>query len=103
MPKPGDRRDPKTAALLEEGTLNPSPEKVSDTKFQASDFFDARDLVQVRYELLRRVSVDNLSVTRLDHIDPLGPRAAWRVNSVNQPPRLGRKAMGHAGGGSATA
>ncbi len=48
-------------------------------------------------------AIDNLSVTRLDHIDPLGPRAAWRVNSVNQPPRLGRKAMGHAGGGSATA
>lgn len=63
MPR-GDRKDPKTAALLEEGTLNPSPEKVSDAKFQAGEFFDPRDLVQVRYELLRRVSVDNLSVTR---------------------------------------
>jgi len=63
MPKRGDRTDPKTAALLEEGTLNPSPDTVSDPKFQAGEFFDPRDLVQVRYEMLRRVSVDNVSVT----------------------------------------
>lgn len=64
MPKQHHRADPKTAALLEDGTLNPSPEKVSDTKFQGSEFFDPRDLVQVRYEMLRRVSVDSLSVTQ---------------------------------------
>jgi transposase len=64
VPKRHDRADPKTAALIEDGTLNPSPEKVSDTKFQGSEFFDPRDLVQVRYEMLRRVSVDNLSVTQ---------------------------------------
>jgi transposase len=63
MPKSSDRADPKTAALLEEGSLNPSPEGVRDPKFQASDFFDPRDLVQVRYEMLRRVSVDDVSVT----------------------------------------
>lgn len=63
MPKQSDRKDPKATALLEEGTLNPSPEAVRDPKFQASDFFDPRDLVQVRYEMLRRVSVDNLSIT----------------------------------------
>ena len=63
MPKRGDRTDTKTAALLAEGTLNPSPESVSDPKFRDSDFFDARDLVQVRYEMLRRVSVDNVSIT----------------------------------------
>jgi transposase len=64
VPKRGDRTDSKTAALLKEGTLNTSPEKVSDPKFQVGEFFDPRDLVQVRYEMLRRVSVDNLSVTR---------------------------------------
>ena len=63
MPKQGARTDPKAAALLKEGSLNPSPEKVSDPKFQASEFFDPRDLVQVRYEMLRRVSVDDVSVT----------------------------------------
>ncbi|AUX38833.1 uncharacterized protein SOCE26_002130 [Sorangium cellulosum] len=64
MPKRGDRTDPKTAALRGDGTLNPSPEKVSDPKFQTGDFFDSRDLMQVRYEMLRRVSIDNLSVTQ---------------------------------------
>lgn len=64
MSKRADRTDSKRAALLEDGTLNPSPEKVSDPKFHASEFFDPRDLVQVKYEMLRRVSADRLSVTR---------------------------------------
>lgn len=63
MPKRNDRKDPKTAALLEEGTLNLFPEKVSDPKFRQSEFFDPRDVVQVKYEMLRRVSVDSVSVT----------------------------------------
>jgi transposase len=64
VPKRDDRTDPKATALLEDGTLNPSPEKVSDPKFQGGEFFDPRDLVQVRYEMLRRVSVDKVSVTQ---------------------------------------
>ncbi len=63
MPKRNARKDPKAAALVDDGTLNPFPEKVRDPKFQQSDFFDARDVVQVRYEMLRRVSVDSVSVT----------------------------------------
>jgi len=54
---------PKLKALLEEGTLNPTPEKVHDRKFQENEFFDPRDIVQVKYEMLRRVSVENASVT----------------------------------------
>jgi len=54
---------PKAKALLEEGTLNPNPEKVQDPNFQQNEFFDSRDLVQVRYEMLRRVSIENASVT----------------------------------------
>jgi transposase len=53
----------KVKALLEEGTLNPTPGKVRDPKFQENEFFDPRDLVQVKYEMLRRVSVENSSVT----------------------------------------
>jgi transposase len=53
----------KIKALLEEGTLNSSPGKVRDPKFQENEFFDPRDLVQVKYEMLRRVSVENSSVT----------------------------------------
>jgi len=63
MPLSSDRKSDKTVALLEEGTLNPAPEKVSDPKFRNGEFFDPRDAVQVKYELLRRVLVEKASVT----------------------------------------
>lgn len=53
----------KVTALLAEGTFNPAAERVRDPKFHAHDFFDPRDLVQVKYELLRRVSLERASVT----------------------------------------
>jgi transposase len=53
----------KVEALLDEGTLNPTPEKVRDPKFRETEFFDPRDIVQVRYEMLRRVSIENASVS----------------------------------------
>ena len=58
-----DRKPSKADVLLEEGTLNPAPEKVLDPKFRENKFFDPRDAVQVKYEMLRRVSVENASVT----------------------------------------
>lgn len=57
------REDPKADALREEGTLNVAAEQVVDPKFREDEFFDPRDIVQVRYELLRRVLVDSVSVT----------------------------------------
>lgn len=63
MPRRHDRKDPKAAALIEDGTLNAFPEKVGDPKFHESEFFDPRDVVQVKYEMLRQVSVENVSVT----------------------------------------
>ena len=63
MPVRNRSEPPKIKALREEGTLNPAPERVRDPKFQQHEFFDPRDLVQVKYELLRRVSVENASVT----------------------------------------
>ena len=58
-----DRRGSKITALDEEGTLNPFPEKVGDPRFQSNEFFDPHDAVQVKYEMLRRVVVENVSVT----------------------------------------
>ncbi len=60
-PKP---QDPKTQALRERGSLNPRPDTVTDPLFATVDFFDARDLVQVKYEMVRRVRVDAEPVTR---------------------------------------
>jgi transposase len=56
-------KSPKVTALLAEGTFNPAAEKVRDPKFRLHEFFDPRDLVQVKYELLRRVSLEHASVT----------------------------------------
>ncbi|MGA2592275.1 MAG: helix-turn-helix domain-containing protein [Bryobacteraceae bacterium] len=53
----------KVEALREEGTLNLTPEQVRDPKFQDNEFFDPHDIVQVKYEMLRRVSVENASVS----------------------------------------
>jgi transposase len=55
--------DPKEAALAETRCLNPHPEQVRDPAFLASDFFDARDVVQVKYEMVRRVKAGGVPVT----------------------------------------
>ena len=57
------RPDPKVAALRERRTLNPRPERVTDPLFPQSAFFDARDLMQVKYEMVRRVAVNHAAVT----------------------------------------
>ena len=54
----------KAEALRRRGALNPNPQRVTDERFAASDFFDPRDLVQVKYEMLRRVQQEGWSVTR---------------------------------------
>jgi len=57
------RPDPKIETLRAERTLNPHPEAVQDEAFAGSEFLDARDLVQVKYEMVRRVRVDGASVS----------------------------------------
>jgi len=59
-PKP----DRKQLALRQEGTLNPHPEQVTDELFRTNPFFDARDLLQVKYEMLRRVQSDGQPISR---------------------------------------
>jgi transposase len=63
MPAKPDSKRSKADALREEGTLNLTPEKVSDPKFREGEFFDPRDAVQVKYEMLRRVSIDSAAVS----------------------------------------
>jgi len=54
----------KVDALRRYHALNPHPEKVRDEAFiKGAPFFDARDLVQVKYEMLRRVREEKWSVT----------------------------------------
>ncbi len=56
------KTDGKSGELAASHTLNPHPEAVSDDSFVSSEFFDARDLVQVKYEMVRRVEAEGASV-----------------------------------------
>ena len=58
------KQDPKVEALRAERSLNPRPEAVTDEEFRSSEFFDARDVVQVKYEMVRRVRVDGEAASR---------------------------------------
>src|SRR5450631_4260568 len=57
------RQGPKEAALAAARCLNPHPEQVTDPEFLGSDFFDARDAVQVKYEMVRKVKAGGAPVT----------------------------------------
>ena len=62
MPTPG-RNAAKMNTLRQQGVLNPHPETVTDPLFQTGGFFDPQDLLQVKYEMLRRVEIDKAPIT----------------------------------------
>ena len=57
-------RDPKSRALQQHGCLRRHPAQVTDDLFVTHEFFDPRDLVQVKYEMLRRVQREGEPVNR---------------------------------------
>ena len=57
------REDPKVEALRAERSLNQRPEAVRDEAFLGSEFLDARDIVQVKYEMVRRVRMEGEAVS----------------------------------------
>ncbi len=56
--------DLKSKRLRESSNLNPTPEKVVDSLFLKDDFFDPRDLVQVKYEMLRKVFFEKQTISQ---------------------------------------
>ena len=56
--------DQKSQALKQQNLLYPKASAVSDQLFQTLTFFDPRDLLQVKYEMVRRVHKDGWSVSR---------------------------------------
>lgn len=56
--------DEKKRYLKDYFSWNPHAESVKDELFHGSDFFDPRDLVLVKYEMLRRARIDGLSVVQ---------------------------------------
>lgn len=53
----------KPTILREHAALNPRPQAVVHTLFQGGAFFDPRDLLQVKYEMLRLVLVDKRPIS----------------------------------------
>ncbi len=95
--------DEKLKALRQSHTLHPHPEQVRDPLFtSSSSFFDPRDLVQVKYELLRRVRVEGDSVSHATALFALSrptfyaAQAAWeRTGLVGLLPELTGPRHGH--------
>jgi transposase len=59
-----DDHNSKTRSLRRHGTHHPHPELVTDELFGQDAFFDSCDAVQVKYEMLRKVSVDGWPASR---------------------------------------
>jgi transposase len=85
----GIMADTKLEALRQAQTLHPHPERVRAPLFLGgSVFFDPRDLVQVKYELLRRVRVEGDSVAHASALFGLSrptfyaAQAAWEQEGL---------------------
>lgn len=59
-----DSQNPKYESLRETGTFHAAADAVTDEQFLNHEFFDRHDLLQVKYEMLRRVRVDHASVSQ---------------------------------------
>ncbi len=57
--------DAKARALKGHGCFNGQAGAVQDELFISNPFFDPRDMVQVKYEMLRRVREDGVPVSRV--------------------------------------
>jgi hypothetical protein len=81
MPRRRTETDKQTV-LRQHGTLNPRPQDVRHPLFQGSDFFDPDDMVQVKYEMLRQVNVDNRPVSRAAHEFGFSRPSFYQANST---------------------
>lgn len=69
-------KDKKEEFLEAAGVLNPNPQQVKDQKFSLPHgFFDPRDKVQVKYEMLRAHEVDG------DNVSEAAPRFGYTRES----------------------
>jgi transposase len=81
---PASRHDAKHQILRSQGTLNPRPQEVAHELFQDSDFFDPRDLLQVKYEMLRQVHVDHNSISEAARAFGFSRPSFYQVQSAFQ-------------------
>jgi len=75
------KADPKQRSLEESGTANPHAQDVRDPAFIDSDFFDPRDLIQVKYEMLRRVRTEGQSIAKASAMFGLSRPTFYKARS----------------------
>lgn len=73
--------DGKRNLLREQGVLHPHPEAVTASLFQDASFFDAQDLIQVKYEMLRRVQAEQTTVSQASQEAGLSRPAFYQAHA----------------------
>jgi transposase len=80
--RPPVPEDPKIAALRAAGALHPRPEAVQDEAFTGQEFFDRRDRVQVKYEMLRRHRAEGRPVTEVARAFGVSRQAVYTAETA---------------------
>jgi transposase len=73
---------PKEDALKNNGSFNKRFKNVRAEVFQNEQFFDAKDLVQVKYEMLRSVAKDDSSVSKAADEFGFSRNAFYQINEA---------------------
>jgi transposase len=81
--------DVKLAALAATGTLNHNPAAVVDPPFRSGGFFDPRDLLQLRYEMVRRHRVDAVPVAVTARLFGVSLPTAYQAHAAFEVAGLG--------------
>lgn len=77
-------KDAKRRLLRQQGVLHPHPEAVTAAVFQDHSFFDPADLIQVKYEMLRRVEAEQISVSQAAHQAGLSRPSFYQAQAALQ-------------------
>ena len=74
--------DAKLTALAATGTLNRNPQAIVDPLFRSGGFFDPRDLLQVRYEMVRRHRLEAVPVAITAQIFGVSLPTAYQAHAA---------------------
>lgn len=74
-------KDSKSKVLRAYGALHRHPERVEDQEFRTHEFFDPRDRVQVKYEMLRRHRIDGRPVRKVAASFGVSRQAFYKTNA----------------------
>jgi transposase len=68
--------------LKEGSTFNPKASEVKDELFLKNVFFDPRDLMQVKYEMLRKVEKEDVEVKEAVHLFGMSRQYYYKIKTA---------------------